>query len=289
MESELEDPQPEDSGCAINASLLTPCRNNPSALLDTLESICEQQNDAGFWNEVIVIDGSEGNDCLTVCEQLRATLSERRWKLHRIQQPARGIYDALNRGLECASGCWIQVMPASDRYWDSQSLQRLCSHAEGLRDAGGCAPAAVFGQAWVEVPGHPLGWLTPDPGVRSIETWLRWMVPCHQAMLFDAGWARAHPYRADSHLYGDRPVMRAALRVSGRQAYLPEPVCRFRLGGVSSGLPDLGELQRRLSDPCLEHRGRMVELIKAALRRVVPARSYPQLMRLRAAWLGWRC
>lgn len=289
MRSGIENPQQEDPGLPFAISLLTPCRHNADALIETLNSICEQVSASDSWNEVIVIDGSEDSDCRRACDQLQQALSDRRWRLHWIHRPAQGIYDALNRGLECATGRWIQVMPASDVYWDSHSLRRLRNHAEGLNNSWGCAPAAVFGQAWVEVPGQALGWLTPDPRVRSIETWLRWMVPCHQAMLFDAAWARAHPYRTDSPLYGDRPVMRAALSAGGRCAYLPEPVCRFRLGGLSSGLPDDKALQQRLSDPCLEGHARLVERFKAALRPVVPARIYPQLMRLRAAWLGWRC
>ncbi len=278
-----------ESGLAIRVSVLTPCRNNPTALADTLDSIREQLSDGEAWNEVIVIDGSDGPDCREQADQRRQALAQRRWRLQWIHQPARGIYDALNTGLKCSKGRWIQIMPASDRYWDPHSLQRLVQHARRLRHRSECSVAAVFGQAWVEAPDRRLGWLTPDPHVGSIEAWLRRMVPCHQAMLFDGSWARAHPYPSDSPVYGDRPVMQAALGASGPGAYLAEPVCRFRLGGVSSGLPDGRELRRRLSDPCLNGRARLHERIKAALGRVLPAGSYPQLMRLRAAWLGWRC
>ncbi|MFS6828259.1 hypothetical protein [Cyanobium sp. ATX-6F1] len=55
--------------------------------------------------------------------------------------------------------------------------------------------------------------------------------------MFDGDWARAHPYPADSSIYGDRPVMRAALAASGSEAYLAEPVCRFRLGGSPVDCP----------------------------------------------------
>lgn len=278
-----------ESGLEIGVSVLMPCRNNPSALAETLTSLDAQLSDSEAWNEVIVIDGSDGDDCWQQAEEMAGTLKRHHWRLHCIHQPARGVYDALNRGLESSCGRWIQIMPASDRYWDPHSLQRLLRHARLLRERGDSGMAAVFGQAWVELPGRRLGWLTPDPRVRSIETWLRWMVPCHQAMLFDGAWARAHPYPGGSPVYGDRPVMQAALQASGPQAYLAEPVCRFRLGGLSSGLPDRSELQRRLSDPCLEGRARRRERLKAALAPVLPQGLYPQLMRLRAAWLGWRC
>lgn len=278
-----------ESGLEIGVSVLMPCRNNPSALAETLTSLDAQLSDSEAWNEVIVIDGSDDDDCRRQAEEMAGTLKRHHWRLHCIHQPAAGIYDALNRGLDFSCGRWVQIMPASDRYWDPHSLQRLLRHAQGLCRQDESGMAAVFGQAWVELPGRRLGWLTPDPRVRSIETWLRWMVPCHQAMLFDGTWARAHLYPSGSPVYGDRPVMRAALEASGPQAYLAEPVCRFRLGGLSSGLPDRRELQRRLSDPCLEGRARMRERFKALLAPVLPEGLYPQLMRLRAAWLGWRC
>lgn len=278
-----------ESGLDFGVSVLTPCRDNPAELANTLSSIMQQVSEAEAWNELIVIDGSDAPHCLAQRERFAGELAERHWRLQWIARPAGGIYDALNAGLKCSRGRWIQIMPASDRYWDPHSLMRLIRHAERLCQQDDSAPAAVFGQAWVEVPGQRLGWLTPDPRVGTIETWLRWMVPCHQAMLFDGAWARAHPYPEVSPVYGDRPVMRAALAGSPPQAYLAEPVCRFRLGGLSSGLPDGRELQRRLSDPCLEGSARRREWIKATLGRVAPAGIYPHLMRLRAAWLGWRC
>lgn len=113
------------------------------------------------------------------------------------------------------------------------------------------------------------------------------MVPCHQSLLFDGDWARAHPYPVGSSIYGDRPVMRAALAASGPEAYLAQPVCCFRLGGLSSGLPGGRALLRRWQDPALGHRGRLGEAFKALIKPL--AGGYPYLMRARAAWLGWRC
>jgi hypothetical protein len=148
---------------------------------------------------------------------------------------------------------------------------------------------AVFGQAWIELPGSGLCWLSPDPQVRSIKTWLRWMVPCHQSLLFNTAWARANPYDPISATYGDRPVMRAALADDPAAVYLAEPVCRFRLDGHSSGLPNAEMLRRRLADPALDQRGRRVERFKALLGRLIPLATYANIMRFRAAWLGWRC
>ncbi|MCP9917452.1 glycosyltransferase [Cyanobium sp. ATX 6F1] len=253
---------------------------------ETLDSIASQRFQSGELGlEVIVVDGSESLGCFHETERHRPQLAQQGWQMRWMERPARGIYDALNAALTLARGRWLQVLPAGDLYADDRSLERLLAHGRRRLDAGR-PPAAVFGQAWVEVPGRPLRWLTPDSRVRSMTAWLGRMVPCHQAFLFDGDWARAHPYPADSSIYGDRPVMRAALAASGSEAYLAEPVCRFRLGGVSSGLPGGRELLRRWRDPALGRSGRVNEAIKALVRPL--AGGYPHLMRARAAWMGWR-
>lgn len=277
------------SGRSILVSVLTPCLDNPQALAVTLASILAQWLPMQAEAELIVVDGSRSSDCREAAQQRRQDLRRRGWHLQVIERPARGIYDALNAALIHSAGCWLQVLPAGDRYADAHSLERLLAHASHLQAQRGVPPAAVFGQAWVEGPRGRPRWLTPDPRVRSIPAWLKRMVPCHQAVLFAGPWARTHPYPQLSAIYGDRPVMRAALAASGPEAYLRLPVCRYRLDGLSSGLPDRAALRQRLDDPALGPAGRRAERIKALLRRLLPAAAYPQLMRMRAIWLGWRC
>lgn len=274
---------------AILISVLTPCLDNSEALGETLRSIALQQPTQDLHGEVIVVDGSSTSHCRAAAEHHRQLLQHQGWQLRWMHQPARGVYDALNRALQDSYGHWIQILTAGDLYADPHSLQRLLQHAEQLACCRGSAPAAVFGQAWVEDPQGPMRWLTPDPRVRSITAWLQRMVPCHQALLFHGEWARSHPYPPCSTVFGDRPVMRAALAASGQEAYLATPVCRFRIGGLSSGLPDRQQLRQRLRDPALTPTEGRRERIKSLLRPLLPAGGYVRLMRWRAAWLGWRC
>ncbi|MCT0218414.1 glycosyltransferase [Synechococcus sp. CS-1329] len=272
-------------------SVVTVCRANPIELADTLRSMLSQEappdSEAGApWLEWVVVDGSEDSRCQRLLDQQGPPLKARGIALRSLRQGARGIYAAVNAGLAASTAPWLQVLPAGDVHADGSSLARLERHARGLV-AQGPVPAAVFGQAWVEVPGRGLRWCSPDPGVRAIGRWLRHMLPCHSSLLFDGTWARCHPYREESSIYGDRPVMRAALAAGGPELYLAEPVCRFRLGGLSSGPAAPATLLQRWRDPDLDRRGQSRELLKALL---FPLRGvYPDLMRARAHWLGRLC
>jgi glycosyltransferase involved in cell wall biosynthesis len=278
-------------GAEVLVSVITPCWDNPKELAATLASIRSQRFRFldGQTNQLILIDASSSSRCQQQVELERRELERSCWRVDWLPRPALGIYDAFNAGLERAEGAWLHVLPAGDRYADLSSLERLFRHARALGAVRGMAPPAVFGQAWIELPGSGLCWRSPDPQVRSIKTWLRWMVPCHQSLLFNTAWARANPYDPISATYGDRPVMRAALADDPAAAYLAEPVCRFRLDGHSSALPDGETLQRRLADPALDRRGRRAERFKALLGRLIPSATYGNIMRFRAAWLGWRC
>jgi hypothetical protein len=112
-------------------------------------------------------------------------------------------------------------------------------------------------------------------------------VPCHQAFVFEQGFARAHPYATGS-LVADRLVMRAALAATGPGAYLRQPVCVYDLSGVSSTLPAPAELWRRLREPQRTGLERAAELAKALLRPLL-AGGYPRLMRWRARLWAWCC
>lgn len=272
---------PEPMASAAALTVITLCRNNPQPLELTLAALPEAVAGLPLSWELLVVDGSEGPVCALAAQRLAVALD---LPLRLERRPARGIYAAMNEALVLAEGELLAFMHAGDRYRPG-GLTALVRHwlAQGR-------PEAVFGQAWVIPPsaeGALQPWLTPDPVVRRPGRWLQAMVPCHQAFVFEAGFARAHPYAADS-LVADRAVMRAALAAAGPGAYLPQPVCDYDLSGMSSTLPDGRELWRRLRDRRRSWLERGAEPLKALLRPGWAA-SYPRLMRWRSAAWGWCC
>jgi glycosyltransferase involved in cell wall biosynthesis len=244
------------------------CRDNPLELEDSLASLAGQVLPPDWRVELLLIDGSATVACQEVLHRWQPRMERTGMTVRHHRHAPRGIYDALNAGLALSSGAWLQVLTAGDRYADATSLARLLRHAHALaEERRGAPPAAVFGQAWVDPPagsGVP-PWLTPDPAVVRLDCWLRRMVPCHQAFLFRGDFARAHPYEARLGVTADRPVMRAAIRAAGPGAYLRQPVCHFRLGGVSSR-----------------------QGMAKALLRPWPELTI-RLMRRQARWMGWLC
>jgi len=264
------------------------CRDNPAQLGPTLTSALAQSLPGGPPLQILVVDGSVDGACAAVAQA--EAIGQPADRVRYWHEPPQGPYAAMNVALDLARGRWLLFLNAGDAFAGPQSLATLVGHAEVLARAGR-PPPAVFGQAWIEPtadlsdPGSR--WLSPDPGVRRIERWLRHMAPCHQAVLFQRSWAQRHPYDPRSGICADRVIIRLALAEAGPGAYRPEPVCRFRLDGVSSALPDLAELRRRWAEPGRRPQERLGEVGKLLLRPIAP--HYPRLMRLRARWMGLLC
>ena len=217
----------------MKLSVVVLCRDNPAQLRETLASVPRAVAGRSVQLEVLVVDGSLGRECERLVEHL--ALGSGGPPVRWCRLPPRGVYDAMNHALDMVRGDWLAFMNAGDVYEDD-GLALLCAHAEQLLATNGREGAvAVFGQAWVDPPpGTTPPWLTPDPAMVHLNRWLRSMVPCHQAFLFSIDFARCHPYPVAGAPLADREVMRRAVRLAGPSCYLPRPVCRFRLGGLSS-------------------------------------------------------
>ena len=261
-------------------SVLVLCKDNPEQLHDTLLSVLKGAQGLQEPLEVLVVDGSKSDICADLCQHW--INRDHSWVFRHHRQRSQGIYAALNEGVGMARGQLLACMNSGDAYC-SGGLTALVNHWQRSSEQACQRVPAVFGQAWVEADG--LAWLSPAPTMRNLSRWLQWMVPCHQALLFDLGFARQHPYPLNS-IVADRVVMRAALSDGPPGVYLPQPVCRFRLDGVSSRWPTWRLLIKHVQDPHRRSIDRLAEVLKWLLRPLVGLQ--PWLMRAKC-WIWGLC
>lgn len=96
-------------------SIITASRNNETTIEDTLESIRSQS----FPNfEHIVVDGASTDNTVEVLDRYART-----YNLSWISEPDDGISDALNKGLARATGTYIIVIQADDRFLHDKVLE----------------------------------------------------------------------------------------------------------------------------------------------------------------------
>ncbi|MBI4995398.1 MAG: glycosyltransferase [Rhodocyclales bacterium] len=206
----------------MRISIVTVCYNAVATIGDTLASVATQSHPDV---EHIVIDGGSTDGTQALVERQGSRVSAF------VSEPDRGIYDAMNKGIDLATGEVIGILNADDLYADHDVLARVAEvmAAESLD--------ALYGDVSFFAAEAPQ---LPTRRYRS-----RWFSPGRIAW----GWMPAHPslflrrsvfdqygrYRTDFRIAGDFEFVARIFRADAlRYRYLPEVLVKMRSGGVST-------------------------------------------------------
>jgi len=105
----------------MKISVITICRNNERDIRPTLDSVVNQT----YNNiEYIVVDGASEDSTMNI-------VSEYQNKINKIiSEPDKGLYDAINKGIQNATGDVIGLIHAGDRLYDNQVIEKIANHFE---------------------------------------------------------------------------------------------------------------------------------------------------------------
>lgn len=211
-------------------SIITVVRNDLHGMIATLESV-QRQTFSDI--EHIVVDGASSDGTAEFLKNNAARIAVL------ISEPDEGIYDAMNKGAEKASGDWVIYMNAGDFFYDDDTLSIINQHLV-IKDT------VYFGRAHIE-PLTGNGWSYPPKCVskNNIRFWLRNNLPNHQAIFFPRSFYRDHSYRLDLQISADSEYKERALLLE-RWEFIDETVCLFQLTGVSSELSLRKQVQQSL-------------------------------------------
>lgn len=103
----------------MKISIITATFNSGKTLRDTMESVL-QQTYTDY--EYIIKDGGSKDNTLDVVQEYAPKFGDR---LKVISEPDEGIYDAMNKGIEVATGDIIGILNSDDFYSDSTRLEKI--------------------------------------------------------------------------------------------------------------------------------------------------------------------
>jgi glycosyltransferase involved in cell wall biosynthesis len=106
----------------ILVSLITPCYNSEKTIEKTLQSI-ESQTYKNI--EYIIIDGASDDKTIDIINSHRDKLPD---KLKLVSEHDGGIYEAMNKGINMASGQLIGIVNSDDWYEDDTVEQAVASY-----------------------------------------------------------------------------------------------------------------------------------------------------------------
>ena len=99
-------------------SVVTICYNAVECIEETMLSVLNQTYDKV---EYIVIDGGSKDGTVDIIKRYAHRLAY--WT----SEPDKGIYDAMNKGIQKANGEWINFMNAGDTFYSSTVIQEVFS------------------------------------------------------------------------------------------------------------------------------------------------------------------
>lgn len=195
-------------------TVITVVYNGVATLEETIISVISQQYDGEL--EYIIIDGGSTDGSVDIIRQYQDQLAY--W----VSEPDYGLYHAMNKGLEKATGDIIGIINADDWYYPG-TFQKV---ADAMRDQ--------------DLSSH-ICWGDIMHGEERVLGWRDWNVrrgafAPHPSMFCPkAVYDRIGKYRLWYKILADYDFMYRAIHVHGNKPiYIPEPLAHFRPGGLAS-------------------------------------------------------
>ena len=100
----------------MRITIITVCYNRSTTIEKAIKSVLNQN----YQNiEYIIIDGNSTDGTQQIIEKYRDRLS------HYISEPDKGMYDAINKGLQLATGDVIGLMHSDDEFYDEKVISSI--------------------------------------------------------------------------------------------------------------------------------------------------------------------
>ena len=203
-------------------SVITVCYNSAATLERALQSVSMQD-----WPKIehIVIDGASNDGTGKIIERFRPKLAQV------VSEPDKGTYDAMNKGLDRASGDIIGFLNADDLYTSSKVLSQVATQMQALKLDALMGDVDFFDEA---DPSRILRRYRSDRFTPARLAW-GWM-PAHPALfLRRAVVQRVGRFKTNYRIAGDfEYIVRTFHGHDLRYRHIPEVLVHMQTGGAST-------------------------------------------------------
>lgn len=199
----------------IKISVVTVCYNAVNDIEETILSVINQTYDN---IEYIIIDGGSTDGTVDKIKKYTDHISY--W----ISEPDKGIYDAMNKGINIATGDYINFMNAGDCYNSNSVISEMLSHLYGF-------PTIVYGDTIFKKKSGYEKWEYPP-----LEDIAKNMVFCHQSTFINLDYHKKHLFDTTYKLAGDYKILFDAYMNKEEFLYIPIVVSIYNCcnGGAST-------------------------------------------------------
>ena len=125
--------------------------------------------------EYIIVDGASEDGTLDVVNKYKDKISKV------VSEPDKGVYDAMNKGIQLATGEWVNFMNAGDSFYDTEVISRLFGSSQ--------VGDVVFGNTMIKAKDRVFE-IKYDPTF-----WKHKLMPsCHQSIFVRRNFLLSNPF-----------------------------------------------------------------------------------------------
>ncbi|RBP69272.1 glycosyltransferase family 2 protein [Marinobacter nauticus] len=224
----------------MKVSVITVCYNSEKTIASTLDSIASQTHDN---IEHVIVDGGSTDGTISIVKQ----------KLRDgdvfVSEPDEGLYDAMNKGVDLATGDIVGVLNSDDFYESDDAVATVVEMFRRTPEAD-----LVFGDVVFVSPDnlHKVIRLYRAAHFRPWKLRFGWMPPHPATFVRKTAYERVGKYRLDMRIAADYDMFVRWLLAAGlKWRYLDRVLVRMRAGGVStSGIQSSIRLNREIVRAC---------------------------------------
>lgn len=218
-------------------SIIIPTYNSAETLEMALNSISQQTNNNV---EVVIMDGGSEDTTLEIAKSYEDKINQ--LVVH--SEKDKGIYDAMNKGLEKATGNWVLFMGSDDTFYDHTVLQDVAKVVEKS------SANVIYGNA--KIVGDT-GW-AKDGEVYAGEFDLPKLLNqniCHQAMFYNLDFVK-NEIGTFNLRYKKSSDWDFNLRCWSKQPFkfMDRIIANFSAGGFSSNCTDTALIDDYVYNVC---------------------------------------
>ncbi len=209
----------------MKISVVTVTYNSVNTIEDTIVSVLNQSYDN---LEYVIVDGKSTDGTLGLIKRYEALFGGRmKW----VSEHDNGIYDAMNKGLQMASGDVVGILNSDDYFTDSDVVKTV---AENMTDA---TIDGVYADVHFVREGQPERCIRYYSSARFQPRWLRFgFMPAHPSFYVRKSiYEQAGYYKTDYKIGSDYEMMvRLFIRHKLKARYISKDFVTMRTGGVST-------------------------------------------------------
>lgn len=264
-------------------TVITVCYQAEECIEKTIRSVLEQTYTD---YEYLVIDGLSADGTAEIAASYTAAFEKKGINYAVTSERDRGIYHAMNKGIERTKGQWMVFLNAGDTFYDSCVLRQVSGTVQ--TDAG-----VICGATYMKKDGM---YKIERPA--SEKKLPENMPACHQSIFWESGLLKKYKYDERYRICADRECLTRYQRDGIGFLNIDAIISVYTWDGVSSHeikkmAEEIWKIRRTLfrtgPTDCLKGQCAIINgLLLEGVRGMIPPKALRQINRFRLRRQGWR-